>query len=90
MINITYKMGQTLERLDLYDSKEWYIKKIIMMLSNVDEELSNVGEIGQWSGIDRQIREAEEETQRQASGKGILRLGGSDRPINWRDDKAES
>lgn len=90
MISETYKMAETLERLGLFNKKQWFRKSMLGVMKAMEEQLHEIKGTTTWYGLEEQLRKAKEETKRQKGGKGVLGLGGSERPDYWRNNKAKS
>ena len=95
-ITITLKMAETLDRLGLFDKKEWFAEQmkftVSRMLNNMEKDIyetKRTAESG-YIGLHEQLRKAKEETKRSKGGARVLRFSGGKRSFDGRADHAES
>ena len=93
MISVTMKLAETLERLKLYNKKEWFNLSMRLILNDIEKEMYNELEernkSPEWDGLLRsvgQIEQAQEEKEGSESRGRVLRIDRNKRSFDWKHD----
>jgi hypothetical protein len=68
------RMAETLSKLGLYDKRDWFKFTTLKLLASMEKDMyeGRGNRAPRWNGLNKQLRQAKEETKRQKSGKGVF------------------